>query len=162
MGRRGESAAAAVAPIVSRQYRVIAYADGASRGNPGPAAIGVLLLDEAGQELHRSARRLGRATNNQAEYRAAIAALEAALGLGATQVELRTDSELVVRQLRGRYKVRNPRLLPLYKRMLDLRSRFASLAVRHVPREENRLADALANEALNRGPLPAQAGRRQR
>ena len=147
---------------MSRQDRVTAYADGASRGNPGPAAIGVLLLDEGGQELHRSARRLGRATNNQAEYRAAIAALEAALGLGATQVELRMDSELVVRQIRGRYKVRNPRLIPLHKRILDLRSRFASLTVSHVPREENRPADALANEALNQSPLPAQAGRRQR
>lgn len=147
---------------MSRQYRVIAYADGASRGNPGPAAIGVVLLDEGGQELHRSARRLGRATNNQAEYRAAIAALEAALGLGASEVELRMDSELVVRQLRGRYKVRNPRLIPLYKRILDLRSRFSSLAARHVPREENRLADALANEALNRGPGPAQAGHHKR
>lgn len=135
---------------MSQPARVIAYADGASRGNPGPAAIGVVLLDEEGRELHRSARRLGRATNNQAEYRAAIAALEAALGLGASGVELRMDSELVVRQLRGRYKVRNPRLIPLYKRALDLRSRFAAFAVRYVSRAENRLADALANQALDR------------
>ncbi len=147
---------------MSRQDRVIAYADGASRGNPGPAAIGVVLVDEGGQELHRSGRRLGRATNNQAEYRAAIAALEAALGLGASEVELRMDSELVVRQLRGRYKVRNPRLIPLYKRILDLRGRFASLVATHIPRQENSLADALANEALDRAPRPGQAGRRQR
>jgi ribonuclease HI len=135
---------------VPDRTRVIAYADGASRGNPGPASIGVVLLDEEGRELHRSARRLGRATNNQAEYRAAIAALEAALGLGASDVELRVDSELVARQLRGRYKVRNPRLIPLYKRVLDLRSRFAALTVQHVSRAENRLADALANRALDR------------
>lgn len=135
---------------MSQPARVIAYADGASRGNPGPAAIGIVLLDEEGRELHRSARRLGRATNNQAEYRAAVAALEAALGLGASEVELRMDSELVVRQLRGRYKVRNPRLIPLYKRVLDLRSRFAAFAIRYVSRAENRLADALANQALDR------------
>jgi len=129
---------------------VIAYADGASRGNPGPAALGVVLYDEAGKELHRSSRALGRGTNNQAEYGAAIAALEAALGLGAQQVELRMDSELVVRQLSGRYRVRNPRLIPLHKRMLDLRTRFQRVTMRHVRRGENRVADRLANEALDR------------
>lgn len=101
-------------------------------------------------ELHRSSRALGRATNNQAEYRGAIAALEAALGLGAGEVELFMDSELVVRHLSGRYRVRNPRLIPLYKRILDLRSRFQRVTLHHVPREENRLADGLANEALDR------------
>ena len=129
---------------------IIAYADGASRGNPGPASVGVVLYDEAGGEQHRSSRALGRATNNQAEYQAAIAALEAALGLGASEVELRMDSELVVRQLSGRYRVRNPRLIPLHKRILALRSRFQRVTLRHVPREENRVADQLANEALDR------------
>lgn len=129
---------------------VIAYSDGASRGNPGPASFGVVVYDEAGQELHQSSRALGRATNNQAEYQGAIAALEAALGLGAQEVELRLDSELVVRQLQGRYKVRNPGLIPLHKRMLDLRSRFRRVTLRHVPREQNREADRLANEALDR------------
>ncbi len=129
---------------------MIAYGDGASRGNPGPASLGVVLYDEAGRELHRSSRALGRATNNQAEYQAAIAALEAALGLGASEVDLHMDSELVVRQLSGRYRVRNPRLIPLHKRILALRSRFERVTVRHVPREENRVADALANEALDR------------
>lgn len=130
--------------------KVVAYADGASRGNPGPASFGVVLYDEAGRELHRASQALGRATNNQAEYRGAIAALEAALGLGAREVELCLDSELVVRQLGGRYKVRNPKLIPLHKRILDLRSRFQRVIVRHVPREQNRVADRLANEALNR------------
>jgi len=128
---------------------VIAYADGASRGNPGPASYGVVLYDASGRELHRSSRALGRATNNQAEYHGAIAALEAALGLGAREVELRMDSELVVRQLSGRYKVRNPGLIPLHKRMLDLRSRFQRVAIVHVPRQQNRAADKLANEALD-------------
>ena len=109
----------------------------------------MVLYDEAGAELHRSSRALGRATNNQAEYHGAIAALEAALGLGAVEVELFMDSELVVRQLSGRYRVRNPRLIPLHKRMLALRSRFRRVSLRHVPRDENRVADQLANRALD-------------
>ncbi len=129
--------------------KLIAYADGASRGNPGLASYGVVVYDQQGNELHRGAQALGRATNNQAEYRGAIAALEAALGLGASEVELRMDSELVVRQLSGRYKVRNPGLIPLHKRILALRERFDRVALVHVPREQNRVADKLANEALD-------------
>jgi ribonuclease HI/probable phosphoglycerate mutase len=128
----------------------VAYADGASRGNPGPSAIGIVLYDGHGREVHRESRRVGHGTNNEAEYKAAIAALEAALGLGAARVELRLDSELVVRQLTGRYRVRNPRLAPLYGRLLDLRSRFESVTFRNVPRTGNRLADMLANQALDR------------
>jgi len=132
---------------------VVAYADGASRGNPGLSSYGVVVYDGDGRELHRSSRALGHGTNNQAEYQGAIAALEAALGLGARDVELRMDSELVVRQLSGRYKVRNPKLIPLYKRILGLRSRFDRVALVHVPRAQNAVADALANEALDRrGP----------
>jgi len=128
----------------------VAYADGASRGNPGPSAIGVVIFDGEGREVHRESRRVGHGTNNEAEYRAAIAALEAALGLGASRVELRLDSELVVRQLTGRYRVRNPRLAPLYGQLLDLRSRFQSVTFRNLPRAGNRLADMLANQALDR------------
>ena len=130
----------------------LVYSDGASRGNPGPAAIGAVIFDPEGREVYRLARRLGTATNNEAEYRAAIAALEAALALGASRVDLRMDSELVVRQMSGRYRVRNPRLARLYARMLALRQRFEEVVVRHVPRTENRLADALANQALVEGP----------
>jgi len=129
---------------------VVAYADGASRGNPGPSSYGVVVYDQRGKELHTGSKALGHATNNQAEYHAAIAALEAALGLGANVVELRMDSELVVRQLSGRYKVRNPKLQPLYKRILALRERFDCVVLAHVPRELNRVADKLANEALDR------------
>jgi ribonuclease HI len=129
--------------------KVVAYCDGASRGNPGPAAYGVVVYDAAGKELHTGSRALGRATNNQAEYQGAIAALEAALGLGAREVELRMDSELVIRQLSGRYKVRNPGLIPLHKRILALRERFERVALVHVPRERNRVADKLANQALD-------------
>ena len=128
------------------------YTDGASRGNPGPASIGAAIYDENGGEVHTVSRRIGRATNNEAEYQAAIAGLEAALALGARHVELRMDSELVVRQLGGRYKVRNPRLRGLFGRVKNLQWRFASFEARSVPRAENARADSLANEALDRGP----------
>ncbi len=129
---------------------VVAYSDGASRGNPGPASFGAVVYDEAGAELRAISQALGIATNNQAEYRGAIAALEAALDLGASALELRMDSELIVRQLEGRYRVRNPKLRPLYEQLVELRGRFRRFAVRHVPREKNRVADRLANEALDR------------
>lgn len=131
--------------------RWIVFSDGASRGNPGPAAIGVVIYDETGREAHSISRRIGRATNNEAEYQAAIAALEAALALGAQEVELRLDSELVVRQLEFRYRVRNPRLRPLFERLIDLRRRFVAFQARAVPREQNKRADQLANQALDRG-----------
>lgn len=136
----------------ARTRRLTAYADGASRGNPGPAAIGVVLLDEEGRKVYTISRAIGTATNNQAEYRAAIAAAEAALALGAQILELRMDSELVVRQLQRRYQVRNPALKPLYHRLLELRRQFQQFDVRHVPRSANQRADELANQALDRPP----------
>ena len=129
--------------------RWVVYSDGASRGNPGPAAIGAAVYDSAGREVHAVSRRIGRATNNEAEYRAAIAGLEAALALGARDVELVMDSELVVRQLNLRYKVRNPSLRRLFGRIKDRQWRFASIQVRHGRREQNRRADELANLAFD-------------
>ncbi len=129
----------------------LVYCDGASRGNPGPAAMGALVIDPAGRVRHEVSERLGVATNNVAEYRGLIAGLEAALALGARRVEVRMDSELIVRQAIGRYKVKNPGLIPLHNRLLALRSRFDEVVFRHVPRTENRRADALANRALDRG-----------
>jgi len=125
------------------------FADGASRGNPGPASIGAAVFDPDGREAHAVSRRIGRATNNEAEYQAAIAGLESALALGAREVELRLDSELVVRQLQYRYRVRNPRLQPFFHRMVELRSRFEGFEVRHVRRDHNKRADELANLALD-------------
>jgi ribonuclease HI/probable phosphoglycerate mutase len=130
--------------------RYLVYADGASRGNPGPASIGAAVFDERGQEVARVSRRIGYGTNNEAEYQAAIAGLEAALGLGGAHVELRMDSQLIVRQLEFRYKVRNARLQPFFNRILELKRQFASFAVRHIPREQNARADELANHALDR------------
>ncbi len=128
------------------------FSDGASRGNPGPAAIGAVIFDETGRQVHTVSRRIGRATNNEAEYQAAIAALEAALALGARRVELRMDSELVVRQLGFRYRVRNPRLKRLFDRVKDLERRFEAFRAETVRREQNRQADALANRALDERP----------
>src|SRR5881409_167060 len=112
--------------------RGFVFADGASRGNPGASAIGAVVYDQLGREVRVVSRRIGHATNNDAEYRAAIAGLEAALALGARHVELRMDSELVVRQLLGHYRVRNPRLKPLFGRLLELRRQFDTFAVNHI------------------------------
>lgn len=132
--------------------------DGASRGNPGEAAIGCVVRDPSGEVRGRIGRRLGRATNNQAEYRAAVAGMESALALGARAVELRLDSELIVRQLEGRYRVRKAELIPLFERLRELAGRCERFAVRHVPREQNREADALANGALDGRPVEEGAG----
>lgn len=128
---------------------LIAYADGASRGNPGPAAYGAVLYAENGVELNALGDTIGRATNNVAEYRGAIAAVEAALDHGATSLELRLDSDLIVQQLRGRYRVRNKKLRPLYEQLTGLIERLDQFEPTHVNREFNRRADALANEALD-------------
>ncbi len=129
--------------------KIIAYADGASRGNPGPAAYGYLLTDAAGNELEAAGEAIGRATNNVAEYRGAIAALEAALRHQASDVELRLDSELIVRQIQGRYKVKNAALKPLHAELKTLSERIPAFSIRHVPRAQNAEADALANAALD-------------
>ena len=131
------------------------FADGASRGNPGPSSIGAAISDASGREIHTVSKRIGHATNNEAEYQAAIAGLEAAAALGAKCIRLRMDSELVVRQLEHRYKVRNARLQPLFVRVLALRRQFESFEVESVPRAMNKRADQLANQALDR---PAGSG----
>ena len=128
------------------------FTDGASRGNPGPSSIGAVVYNAAGEEVHTVSRRLGRATNNEAEYQAVIAGLEAALGLGGGSVDLRMDSQLIVRQLEFRYRVRNARLRPFFERVVELRRQFESFQVTHVPREQNKRADQLANLALDSGP----------
>ena len=129
--------------------KLVIYTDGASRGNPGQAAMGVVIQDESGRAAATISQCLGEATNNQAEYRAIIAGLEKALELGAMHVELRSDSELVVQQLSGKYRVKNEALKPLFQKVGVLRTKFSSLAVSHIPREKNKEADKLANEALD-------------
>ena len=129
--------------------RLVAYADGASRGNPGLASFGAVVLDLEGHELRALGGQIGRNTNNVAEYRGAIAAVEAALELGATELDLQMDSQLIVRQVEGRYRVKNPGLKPLYDELIKLLEQLEGFKIRHVPREQNTRADALANAALD-------------
>ena len=128
--------------------RVIINTDGVSRGNPGLAAIGATIKDERGRLITPISRSIGETTNNQAEYQAIIAALQKAVELGARQVEIRADSELVVKQLIGRYQVKKASLRPLYQQVGLLLSQFESYTITHVPREQNKEADKLANSAL--------------
>ena len=129
--------------------KVIIYTDGAARGNPGPAAIGVIFKDDTGHVVARISRRLGAATNNQAEYHAIIAALEKAISLGARQVLIKSDSELAVKQINGKYKIKNTALRPLYQKVVQLIGSLDSFSIDYVPREQNAEADSLANKALD-------------
>ena len=130
--------------------RFVIYVDGASRGNPGPAAIGFLILDERGTAMTEVSRAIGVCTNNHAEYQALIAGLEEAAKLDASHLEIRLDSELVARQLSGQYRVKDKQLKPLYAKAMCLLSRLNSFTIRHIRREHNRKADALANRALDK------------
>lgn len=125
------------------------HVDGASRGNPGEAGFGVHVTSADGEALAGLYGYLGRATNNVAEYQALLHGLRFALERGARDVRVYSDSELLVRQLAGRYRVKNPGLLPLFREAQSLLARFESVRVSHVPREENREADALANKAVD-------------
>jgi len=125
------------------------WIDGGSRGNPGPSAIGVVMEDEQGRVLETVSRVIGVETNNVAEYRALLTALELAARSGATQVEIMSDSELLVKQMRGEYKVRNQGLAPLYNEARRLTDMFQQFSLRHIGREENTRADALVNRALD-------------
>ncbi len=127
------------------------YADGAARGNPGPAASGYVLDDPSGAPRAAGGVALGHATNNIAEYRALTVGLARALDLGISAIEVRMDSELVVRQMTGLYRVKNEGLKPLYAEAQALSRRFGKFTIRHVPRAENARADAEANRALDGG-----------
>ena len=123
--------------------------DGASRGNPGPAGYGVLIHDARGQVVAKIKKYIGRATNNVAEYYGLIAALDYAQSHGIRALRVESDSELLVRQMRGQYKVKSAELRPLYERARKMSQGFESFRIEHVYREQNALADALANEALD-------------
>ncbi len=125
------------------------HADGGARGNPGPAGAGAVLYDADGREVAALSRYLGVATNNQAEYQALLMGLEEARRLGAAELTVKLDSELIVRQLQGRYRVKAPGLKPLHARAKRLLQPFASVTILHVPREQNQRADELANQAMD-------------
>jgi ribonuclease HI len=125
------------------------HIDGASRGNPGQAGFGIHVTDPAGSTLASLYGYLGEATNNVAEYRALIHALRYALALGVRRLEVFSDSELVVRQVNGSYRVRHPSMVPLHREATALLQQLDEAKVSHVRREQNREADRLANQALN-------------
>lgn len=125
------------------------HTDGGARGNPGPAGIGVVITDSGGKELFKQGKYIGVATNNQAEYRAVVWALQVAQDLGADELEFFLDSQLVVEQLNQKYKIKNPELGKLFVEVWNLRQQFRRVAFSHVRREQNTLADWLVNQAID-------------
>ena len=131
--------------------RVVVNVDGGSRGNPGPAAIAAVVQEPGGGVLEESAERIGRATNNVAEYRALLLGIERAAELGASELELVGDSELVVKQVKGEYKVKDATMRELHGQVKEALRDFESWSIRHVRREHNAEADRLVNAALDDG-----------
>ncbi|MFA5131495.1 MAG: ribonuclease HI family protein [Patescibacteria group bacterium] len=131
--------------------KAIIFTDGGARGNPGPAGIGAVIYDENKKLVAEISEYLGVATNNQAEYKALIAALQKAASLKANELDCYLDSELVVKQLKHEYKVKNKDLAPLFLTIHNLSLNFKKISYTHIPRERNGEADRLANEAMDRG-----------
>jgi ribonuclease HI len=129
--------------------RMRVYSDGAARGNPGPSGAGAVLTDAEGAVLARVGKFLGRQTNNYAEYMGLIIGLQHARELGAREVDVYADSELMIRQLGGRYQVKSPTLRPLYDEAVQLLKGFAKVRLVHVPREMNKDADEMSNRAID-------------
>jgi len=135
----------------SPEHYLTAHSDGGARGNPGPAGYGVVIQDEAGRKVAALSEYLGHQTNNFAEYQGLIAALEYALEHGPKALKLISDSELLVRQIKGIYKVKNPTLQDLHGRAKELIAQLEWFSIGHALREHNQEADRLANEAMDRG-----------
>ncbi|MBL7068469.1 MAG: ribonuclease HI family protein [Candidatus Omnitrophica bacterium] len=129
--------------------RLLIYIDGAARGNPGPAGIGVVILDENKNKVKEYSKHLGSATNNTAEYNALIYALQEAHMLGVKDVVLHTDSELVAKQLKGEFRVKNANIKPLFEQAVHLINGFEKVEVKRIDRSLNKEADRLANKAIN-------------
>jgi ribonuclease HI len=136
-------------PEAAGRLRLLVHVDGGARGNPGPAAIGVVVSEPGGEVLDELAERIGVATNNVAEYTAMLRGLQRAAELGAREVEIVNDSELVAKQLNGLYKVKHPSMRPLYEQAMSALRAFDRWSIRSVPRDENAQADALVNAALD-------------
>ena len=133
------------------EHYLQAHIDGGARGNPGPAGYGVVIEDESGKKVAGLSQYLGHRTNNYAEYSGLLAALQYAVDHGCKGLKVISDSELLVRQLRGQYKVKNPTLIELHGRAKQLIAKLDWFEIGHVLREKNREADRLANEAMDRG-----------
>ncbi|MBL7047787.1 MAG: ribonuclease HI family protein [Candidatus Marinimicrobia bacterium] len=132
-----------------REKNLVIYTDGGARGNPGPAASGVVIFDDQEKILGEYSEFLGEATNNQAEYRAIVLALEKAIELEGEKIILYSDSELVIKQLNHKYKVKDSKLSALFVEIWNLAQNFNSIEYQHVPREKNKLADAQVNKCLD-------------
>lgn len=131
--------------------KLIIYTDGGARGNPGPAGIGGVLYNESGEKVREISEYLGETTNNQAEYKAVLRGLQEAKKQGARELSFYIDSELVVKQLNGEYKVKNKQLQPLFVQIYNLTLEFKKVTFSHVQREQNKEADKLANQAMDEG-----------
>lgn len=132
------------------QTAAVAHIDGASKGNPGPSAIGVVITAPDGSPVSRIKQFIGTATNNQAEYRALITAIRAAANLGMTSLHVKTDSLLLASQMNGEWKVKDPGIRALFTEAVEARGALDSFTISHVGREHNTVADGLANEAIKR------------
>jgi ribonuclease HI len=139
------------APDDGRGYalKLVVHVDGGARGNPGPAAAGAVLSTPAGEVLDEAAEAIGMATNNVAEYRGLLLGLRRARELGATEVEVVNDSELIAKQVSGAYKVKHPDMKPLHAAAMQALRGFDRWSIRSVPRAQNAAADALVNQALD-------------
>jgi ribonuclease HI len=133
--------------------KLVVHVDGGARGNPGPAAAGAVLSTPDGDVLDEASEFLGTATNNVAEYRGLLLGLARARALGATEVEVVNDSELVAKQINGAYKVKHPAMKPLYREAMAALREFEGWSIRSVPRAQNAGADALVNQALDANAL---------
>ena len=138
--------------------KIYLYVDGAARGNPGPAGIGVVLFDENKKRIKDFYKFLGNTTNNIAEYNALIYGLQEALAIGAKEVVVNLDSELVALQLKGEYRVKNLKLKPLFEQAVHMLDKLDKIEVKHIDRKENKEADKLANKAINLSGLRKQVG----
>jgi ribonuclease HI len=143
------SALREVGKFVGEISQLIIYTDGAARGNPGPAGAGAVLSTPEGETRATVSQYLGETTNNQAEYMALKLALEEALKLGAKQIDIRADSELMVKQINGEYRVKNHGLKLIFREISAMLSKFDEWTAEHVPREKNADADDLANQAID-------------
>lgn len=139
-----------------KKEKIIVYTDGGSRGNPGPAGVGVVICNEKGQQIKGYSKDIGVKTNNEAEYEAVIFALQKIKQLFGKEktkdfeIEMRMDSQLIARQLKGEYKIEEEKLFPLFIKIWNLRMDFGKITFTEIPREKNKEADKLANEAMDK------------
>jgi ribonuclease HI len=145
----GHTAPLTPPPKTASFSRIRVYSDGAARGNPGPAGAGAVLVEPSGEVVDRLGKFLGTQTNNYAEYQGLLIGLTRAIELGVKEVEVFADSELMIRQLGGRYQVKSASLRPLFEEALRLLNGFERVKLMHVPREMNRAADEMSNRAID-------------